>query len=129
MFANFGNNIPVDRIKYIMKITFDQFKKKDVIDVASGKKLGKVKDLTFTYPDGRIQSVNVCGGILSGESTELAFCKIEKIGEDAVLIRQNSKNCLDPPLCPPRRPPHQVPSGNSRAQQPKNSFDFGDVDD
>lgn len=112
-----------------MKITFDQFKKKDVIDVTSGKKLGKVKDLTFTYPEGRIQSVNVCGGILSGESTELSFCKIEKIGEDAVLIRQNSKNCLEPPPCPPRRHPHNAPSVGSRAQQLKDSFDFGDVDD
>ncbi len=79
-----------------MDILFSEFKKKDVIDVCTGKKLGKVKDIQFTFPEGKIKCAIVGGGIFGGEEQNFSFRKIEKVGEDAILVGNSDKcDCID----------------------------------
>ena len=87
-----------------MDILFSELKKKDVIDVCTGKKLGKVKDITVTFPEGRVRSISVASGMLGcGEAQTVAFNAIERIGSDAVLVNFNLKKD-EPPKCkPPKR--------------------------
>ena len=81
-----------------MDYNFSDLKKKKVINVADGKDLGKITDLIFSYPDGKIKSVIVSGRKTSFfMSAELIFnfgC-IERIGDDAVLVRLCEKNGME----------------------------------
>ena len=76
-----------------MDVSFSDLKKKDVIDVKTGKKLGKTGDILFSFPEGKVVSFTVSGGFLGcGESKTFKFCDIEKIGEDAVLINEKKQH-------------------------------------
>ena len=118
-----------------MDILFSDFRKKDVIDVCSGKKLGKVKDLTFNYPEGRILCLTISGGMFGcGEEITIKFDRIEKVGEDAILVRTEEKreHCPAPQKnpCPPE-PPHGPcpPNGNAaQGRPPFPRFDDGDYE-
>lgn len=73
-----------------MDVTFSNLKKKDVINVKTGKNLGKVIDLSFDYPNGVICNFTVsnCKFSLfgSGSTTQIALENIKKIGEDVILV-------------------------------------------
>lgn len=76
-----------------MEYTFTSLKKKTVISLLSGKKLGKVSDVTVSFPKCCLESLTVtpCGvAIFSQEKIILTPCQIEKIGEDAILVRQTT---------------------------------------
>ena len=77
-----------------MNIDYNELKKKDVIDVCSGKKLGKVKNISFTFPDGKITGVTA-GGLFCGEDSSFLFSDITRIGEDAVLVSLCEKPRID----------------------------------
>ena len=81
-----------------MDYNFSELKKKKVINVADGKDLGRVTDFVVSYPDGKIKSVIVSGRKASFfMSAELIFnfgC-IERIGDDAILVRLCGKKDLD----------------------------------
>ncbi len=101
-----------------MDILFSDFKKKDVIDVCSGKKLGKVKDMLFTFPDGKIKSITVSTNKLwGGEEEVIPYGKIERVGEDALLVNtaRTEPSCDGkPPLkkpCPPQKGCPPKPQG------------------
>lgn len=73
-----------------MNYTFTNLKKKTVIDIANGKKLGKITDITISYPNGCFESITVtpqCVGIFSQEKILITPCMIASIGEDAVLVK------------------------------------------
>lgn len=74
-----------------MNYSFTELKKKTVINLANGKKLGKISDVTVSFPKSCLESFTVtpCFCLFSGEKTVLTPCDIEKIGEDAVLVRFN----------------------------------------
>ncbi len=81
-----------------MNYSFSELKKKTVINLSNGKKLGKISDITVSFPKCCLESFTVspCLCFLSGEKTVLTPCDIEKIGEDAVLVRfKNSKKDSD----------------------------------
>lgn len=90
---------------YIMEVTFSALKQKDVINITDGKNMGKVCDLTFTFPEN-----NVCGFTVTGckgfrFSKQEVFIQIQnvvKIGKDAVLVNLGDKG--DPPPKPPKPP-------------------------
>ena len=99
-----------------MDILFSELKKKDVIDVCSGKKLGKVRDVAFAYPEGHVKSISVSGGVLGcGETQTVSFRDIERIGTDAVLVRFGTGKKPHPNKCKPTHceeekpcnPPHR----------------------
>ena len=88
-----------------MNITFQELKKKCVIDTVSGKNLGKVCDLIFNSESGKILKLIVSGfksSFLSSNKMEIDFDCIEKIGEDSILYR---KCVIKPDPCEKPLPP------------------------
>lgn len=67
-----------------MKIRFSHLKKKDVIDLCTGKRLGRVRDVGFTFPEGCVTHFSV--GCAFGEEITVPLACVERIGEDTVLV-------------------------------------------
>lgn len=75
-----------------MKTDFSELKNKEVVNVKDGKLLGCVCDLELDTCDGRVLSIILPGsGIFASFSSKnhivIPWCNIEKIGEDAILVR------------------------------------------
>ena len=86
-----------------MTISYQDLKKKDVLEITSGKNLGKITDLIIEKKSGKILKIIVPGKkgcFISIESVEIKFCQIERIGDDAILVNLNAKrDCNDKNLC------------------------------
>ena len=86
-----------------MEVTFSALKQKDVINLIDGKHLGKVCDMTFSFPENRVLGFTVtgCKGFrLSKQEIFLPVNAVVKIGEDAVLVKFGKEEKPDGP--PPR---------------------------
>ena len=72
-----------------MEINYTELKKKEVLDVSTGKNLGKISDLIIETKSGKILKIVVPGkkGFLSCEVEEIKFSDIEKIGDDVILVK------------------------------------------
>ena len=72
-----------------MTLTYQELKKKDVINVITGKNLGKITDLIIDASIGKIVKIVVAGkkGFLSCENEEINFDCITKIGDDTILYK------------------------------------------
>ena len=73
-----------------MTYNYSDIKKKCVINVADGRNLGKITDLVISFPDGKISGVIVPGkknSFFGGSELIINFCCIDRIGDDAVLVR------------------------------------------
>lgn len=84
-------------------INFSEFKKKEILDIGSGKNLGKATDLIFGRKNGVIEKVIASGkkgGFLSCETIEIPYNSIVRIGDDAILVELNRRpkepKCLEP---------------------------------
>ena len=106
-----------------METSYTELKCKEVINLCDGKRLGKVCDVVFTYPEGRVQGIVAPGGrgFRFGKGDLFIDLKnISKIGIDVVLVdirsapkpekkKDNRRWGSDyqPPAeePPPRRPP------------------------
>ena len=78
----------------------EDFREKEVVNVADGRKLGYVCELEFDICDGRITAIVIPGkagfcGIGAKESIVIPWEKIERIGEDVILV--NACGFLPPP--------------------------------
>lgn len=72
-----------------MEINFLTLKTKEVINVNDGHRLGKTKDVVFTYPEGKISGIVVPGssGFRFGKNDLFIDLRcVVKIGEDVVLV-------------------------------------------
>ena len=69
-------------------INYNDLKKKCVVNILDGKKLGKIKDVNFSFPEGKISSFIVGdANIFSGKDDLVVnLCCVNKIGDDAVLV-------------------------------------------
>lgn len=69
-------------------INFNDLKKKYVVNILDGRKLGKIKDVIFSFPEGRITSFVVGEDKLFSVKDQLVIelCCINKIGDDTVLV-------------------------------------------
>lgn len=72
-----------------METSFGEIKKKEVVNLADGKQLGKVCDLVFAYPEGKVLGLVVPGG----KGFRFGKCdlfidlkKVCKIGVDVILV-------------------------------------------
>lgn len=106
-----------------MEFTFSQLKQKDVISLIDGKNLGKVCDLTFTFPENNLIGFTVtgCKGFkLVKQEQFIPMRAVVKIGDDAVLVKPEKpekpeipsdcppkKKEPHPPNCPPPCPPNR----------------------
>ena len=72
-----------------MEIYFNELKRKEVLDVNTGKNLGKIIDLVIESNSGKILKIIVPGrkgAFLSCENLEIKYKCITKIGDDVILV-------------------------------------------
>ena len=72
-----------------MELSFLELKKKEVINTVDGKKLGRVCDLVFCYPEARVLGFVVPGSKSFGFKKEEYFIDLKnivKIGTDVILV-------------------------------------------
>ncbi|MBR6737360.1 MAG: YlmC/YmxH family sporulation protein [Clostridia bacterium] len=86
-------------------ISYQELKRKDVVDVDSGKNLGRISDLIFKEKSLAVITLIVPGkknGFLNCDNLEINADCIEKIGADAILVRfgKRKKDC-EPNVCKP----------------------------
>ncbi len=79
-----------------MGMTLSELRAKEVIDVRTGQKLGRVMDIEFCVEDARVLALVLPAetGLwqqLRGERCGLAlpWAQVERIGEDVILVRQD----------------------------------------
>lgn len=91
-----------------MEVIFSELKQKEVICITDGKHLGKVCDLTFSFPEGKISGFTVtgCKGFkFTKQEIFLPLKCVVKIGEDAVLVNGETPPPPPPGNCQPGCPP------------------------
>lgn len=72
--------------------TFSQLREKEIINICDGACFGRICDLELDPCTGVICSIIVPGpprlfGLLKGpEELVIPFCKIQKIGDDVILV-------------------------------------------
>ena len=84
-----------------MNIKYSELKKKEVFNVLTGENYGKIQDLILNKKSGQIEKIIVPGkknNFLNCESLEIKYSEIEKIGQDAILIKRGGKkeDCAPP---------------------------------
>ena len=101
-----------------METSFCELKRKEVVNLADGKRLGRVTDVVFTYPEGKVQGIVVPGGrgFRWGKADLFIELKcVTKIGVDVVLVdirsapKPEKKRGKWEDSCPPPPPPHKEP--------------------
>ena len=110
-----------------MELSFSTLKQKDVIDVTDGKNLGKVCDVTLSFPECNWVGITVTGckgfKFLNKHEQFIPVNSIVRIGEDAILVKIETA-----PPCPPPKdkcPPSPCPPRRSQRNMPDN-FQGGD---
>ena len=76
----------------------DDFREKEVINIADGKRLGYVSEIEFDVCDGKITAIVVSNSCGFGKSEDILIPweQIRKIGEDIILV--DACGCC-PPQC------------------------------
>ena len=77
-----------------MELSYNDLRKKEVVNTLDGKKLGRVCDMVFCYPENRILGFVVPGCRAFGLKREEYFIdmkNIAKIGEDVILVNVGCK--------------------------------------
>ncbi len=72
-----------------MELSFNDLRAKEVVNTQDGKKLGKVCDLVFCYPENKILGIVVPGNKTFAFKKEELFIDLRnvvKIGDDVVLV-------------------------------------------
>lgn len=95
-----------------METGFSELRTKEVVNVTDGRKLGRVCDIVFTYPEGRVLGIVVPGGkgfSFTRSELYIELCQITKIGDDVILV-----NVRTPPKTTGKksgrcRPGHEPP--------------------
>lgn len=118
-----------------MKLTFNELKKRDVINVVDGQCLGRIVDLTLQFPKGNLVGISVPArrkrGILYLFDKSTLYIEeqnIIKIGSDVILVNVNCGNTCSPsvnlndrtnckPIKPPCSPPCPPPCSPKRPPQ------------
>ena len=82
-----------------MELTFNQLKEREVINIIDGKSLGRIIDITLSFPEGKLVGITVPGKRQSCFSRVFERCKlyidrcdIKKIGGDVILVSLNCGN-------------------------------------
>jgi len=118
-----------------MELSFNELKKRDVINISDGRCLGRITDLKLCFPEGILVGISVPGKKAKGifkifDKSEIFIDvnKIIKIGGDVILVDlRRSDSCLPkpnnghhspprpvPPPCPPPCPPRPTPQPEPR---------------
>ena len=75
-------------------MSLSELRQKDVVNVDTGKKLGKVMDIEFSTCDGTVQAIVVPGdfklsSLFKGEKNGLVIPweRVARIGDDVILVQ------------------------------------------
>ena len=94
-----------------MELSFSDLRTKEVVNTQDGRKLGKVCDIVFCYPENRwlgIVAPNGHGWGIKKNGLFIDIRNIVKIGEDVILVnvglprKQGGKKGMQPPPSPPQ---------------------------
>ena len=124
------HKIALKSILFCMELTYNQLKKRDVINVVDGKCLGRIIDMTFRFPQGIITGITVEGRrtfclfrAFNKSNLFIPDRNIVKIGGDVILVNLRcGEVCSDnqgvrPPSKPDCKPKHDCsPPINFSAQ-------------
>lgn len=88
-----------------VEYTFCDLREKEVVNVADGKKLGRISDLAFSEKGNLIGLIvpgekRLIKNITGADSLFIPFGCVLKIGNDVILVDLNNNNPPPPP--PPR---------------------------
>ena len=119
-----------------MELTFDELKKRDVINVADGRCLGNVVDLRLSFPKGVLLGIYVPGRRKSGiwhlfdkSVIYISEKRIIKIGGDVILVNLSlSEEKPTKPQCPPPCSPQCPPPCPPKHPTCSTSVNIGDED-
>lgn len=72
-----------------MELTIAELRKKRVINLADGKDLGRVVDVSFNYPSGEVTALIISSKkmFFGSDKSLLKLCCIDKIGTDTILVK------------------------------------------
>lgn len=93
-----------------MEFSYNQIKQMDLVSVTDGKHLGRVCDLVFDFPGGRVCGLYVTGGKgfrLTRQDVYIPLSSVVRIGEDVIIAEAD---CLPPPKEKPCRRPRRCSS-------------------
>ncbi len=136
VFYNYGKVRQIARIYCYVETSFSELKQKDTVNVCDGKRLGKVCDVVFTFPEGKVKGIVVPGGkgfrwVKSDLFIDLK--NIVRIGEDVVLVELKEANKCEPKknkwdeerpkICPPQNCPPPA-----YRQPPSDRRDYGEYE-
>lgn len=114
-----------------MEVNFTALKQKDVINLHDGKNMGRVCDLSFSFPENNVLGFTVtgCKGFkFSRQEVFIPIQQVVKIGKDAVLVKVGDGTDRPPkppkPDCPPKHCPPPCPPNNCPPPRPdRRSYD------
>ena len=107
----------------IMELSYNQLKKREVINVPDGKSLGFIIDLTLSFPKGILTGITVPGNkkckllrIFDRNKIFIDEKRIIKIGSDVILVDircgdvcGDNVDLNNRPVCP-QKPPNPKPN-------------------
>lgn len=104
-----------------MEFSYNQIRQMDVVSVTDGKHLGRVCDIVFSFPEGRVCGFNVTGSKgfkLTRPDFFIPLGAVVRIGEDVIITKVE---CMAPPKDKCRKPlfrkpdcrPDEVPGDGS----------------
>lgn len=122
-----------------MNLTFNELRKRDVVNVVDGRCLGRIVDIDLSFPKGIFIGI-IVPGRKSNIFTRIFDCNklyipesnIIKIGGDVILVNVKcGETCLEstkvgnPPKngCPPPCPPHSKPPCPPKPRCPSSDDD------
>ena len=94
-----------------MDLSYRDLKKRDVINVADGRCLGKIIDVVLSFPRGVLTGIVVPGRRVYGfrlfDRTEIFIeeSRIIKIGGDVILVNVNCGEVCSPSVQAGKKPP------------------------
>ncbi len=116
-----------------MELSFNELKKRDVINVPDGRCLGKITDIRLSFPKGTLAGIIVPGrksrkflAFLDRSEIYIDRSRIIKIGGDVILVDISSSPV--PPPCPPQKPPKNCPPPHCGGIQPRDNRQEGEFD-
>ncbi len=120
-----------------METSFLELKQKQVVNICDGKQLGKVCDVVFTFPEGKVQGIVAPGGKGFRWGKADLFIDIRnvtKIGVDTVLVEVKSAPAKDKKKSsrgeypPPQPSPQQDPPPFLRGNPQSDRRDYGEYE-
>ncbi len=97
-----------------MELSYNELKKRDVINVPDGRCLGRIMDLRLSFPNGVLEGIVVPGrkarrflSFLDRSEIYIDKSRIIKIGGDVILVDISTSPI--PPRCPPPKPNKHCP--------------------